>query len=156
MNRIIVWAAGLAAALAAFTHAAHAAGDPVFSDWLTEAGGAKVRIAACAANPAQACGTIVWLKAANDVAGKPQRDVANPSPALRTRPMLGLPMLADFHREAPGQWTDGKIYDPNEGRTYRSKMALAANGTLKVSGCVLVFCQSQTWTKVELRGLTPG
>ena len=43
--------------------------------------------------------------------------------------------------------TGGKIYDPNSGKTYDSKIGVNANGTLKVEGCVLVVCQAQTWKR---------
>jgi uncharacterized protein (DUF2147 family) len=44
---------------------------------------------------------------------------------------------------------DGTIYNPQNGKSYRSKMALAADGTLKVSGCVAIFCQTQIWVKAR-------
>ena len=59
----------------------------------------------------------------------------------------GCTVVSDFRREAAGQWVDGKIYDPNDGKTYKSKMSVGADGTLKVSGCVLVFCKAQSWTR---------
>ena len=41
----------------------------------------------------------------------------------------------------------GKIYDPNSGKTYDSKISVNTNGTLKVEGCILVICQAQTWKR---------
>ncbi|HEX5262935.1 MAG TPA: DUF2147 domain-containing protein, partial [Phenylobacterium sp.] len=69
--------------------------------------------------------------------------------ALRSRPLIGALIISDFRREAPGHWLDGKIYDPDSGKTYKSKMLVAPDGNLKVSGCVLMFCQAQTWTRVK-------
>jgi len=43
----------------------------------------------------------------------------------------------------------GKIYDPTSGKTYDSKVSRNADGTLSVSGCYLIFCQSQTWTPMK-------
>ena len=142
-------AVALAALLAVQAHAAHAApaADPTFGDWLTATGDGKVRVGPCAANPAQACGTLIWLKPPADAPAGPLHDANNPNPALRARPLLGVLVVSDFRREAPGQWVDGKIYDPNDGKTYKSKMSLGADGNLKISGCVLVFCKAQTWTK---------
>jgi uncharacterized protein (DUF2147 family) len=139
----------LAAVALVFGHVAHAAPatDPTFGDWLTATGDGKVRVGPCAANPAQACGALVWLKPAADAQQAPLRDANNLDPALRSRPMLGVLIISDFHREASGAWGDGKIYDPNDGKTYKAKMNLAPDGTLKVSGCVMVFCKAQTWTK---------
>jgi uncharacterized protein (DUF2147 family) len=152
MNDPVKWLAGVAAVLLAVTLSAHpapaaGAADPTFGDWLTDGGGGKVRVGPCAANPALACGVLVWFKPPADVPAGPPHDANNPDPALRGRPILGLPIISDFRRDSPGHWVDGKIYDPNSGRTYRSKMSIGPDGALKVAGCVLVFCQAQTWTR---------
>ena len=53
-----------------------------------------------------------------------------------------------------GQYTNGKIWDPSSNnddgskKIYNSKMNLSGN-TLSVSGCILVFCKAQNWTKVN-------
>jgi uncharacterized protein (DUF2147 family) len=149
MNRLRILAASLAATGLAFGHAAQAApaADPTFGDWLTATGDGKVRVGPCAADPAQACGALVWMKPPADAPPGAPHDANNPNPALRARPLVGVLIISDFHREGPGRWIDGKIYDPNDGKTYKSKMSLAPDGTLKVSGCVMVFCKAQTWTK---------
>jgi uncharacterized protein (DUF2147 family) len=147
MSRI--WVAGVLAAALAVGYVAYAAPgvDPTFGDWMTEGGSGKVRVGPCAANPAQACGTLLWLKPPADAPAGQPHDIHNPDPALRSRPLVGIAIVSDFHREAAGQWADGRIYDPNDGKTYKSKMSIGADGVLKVSGCVLVFCKAQSWTK---------
>ncbi len=122
------------------------AADAVEGDWLTNAG-AKVRVAPCHGQPARLCGEIVWLQTPTTAAGDPQRDINNPDPALRARPIVGMVVLRDFQREASGRWSGGKIYDPKTGKTYDSKMQLNPDGTLKLEGCVAVFCQARTWTR---------
>jgi uncharacterized protein (DUF2147 family) len=140
-------AIGLYLSLGFAAHAAPA-GDPAFGDWLSEARNGKIRIAPCAANPAQACGTLFWAVPPADAPPGPLHDAKNPDPALRGRPLLGVLIISDFHKAADGQWEDGKIYEPDSGKTYKSKMAAESDGTLKVSGCVLIFCKAQTWTRV--------
>jgi uncharacterized protein (DUF2147 family) len=136
------------AALALMTTAAPAwAADPVEGDWLSEGGRAKVRLAPCAAAADRLCGTIVSLKEPNGASGAPQRDDNNPDPKLRSRTIVGLPFLRDFRRAEPGRWTGGKIYDPESGKTYDSKLRLNPNGTMKLEGCVLVICRAQTWRR---------
>jgi uncharacterized protein (DUF2147 family) len=93
------------------------------------------------------CGVIVWRKNPNNASGQPARDTKNPDPTLRDRTIVGLPFIGGFHRVAPGNWGGGKIYDPGGGKTYNSKMQLGADGNLQVAGCVLVFCQSQSWRR---------
>lgn len=117
------------------------AADPVEGDWLTQAGSAKVKVAPCAGKPDRMCGVVSWLR--NTAA----KDTNNPDPALRSRPILGMALIRDFKPAGPGQWTGGKIYDPESGKTYDSKIRINPNGTLKVEGCVLVVCQAQTWKK---------
>jgi uncharacterized protein (DUF2147 family) len=149
MNDLRMWAAGLLAVALALSHPVHAAlaADPTFGDWLTAAGDGKVRVEPCAANPAEACGSLVWFRVPPDTPPGPPHDAHNPDPALRNRPLQGILIIRDFTRKSAGDWVDGKIYDPHDGRTYRSKMSIAPDGTLKVSGCVLVFCKAQTWTR---------
>ena len=112
--------------------------------WLVQDQTAKVRIGPCGARPEQLCGEIVWTHPRpGEEAAK--TDVHNPDPKLRERPILGLPLIRDFHAAGPGRWEGGKIYDPRSGKTYNSKMALEPDGTLKVDGCIAIFCKSQTW-----------
>lgn len=138
--RLSILAVGLllAAATPAF------AADPVEGAWLTESGSGKVTIAPCPGQANRMCGRISWLK---DPAEQTAMDEHNPDPALRTRTVLGMPMLWNFKPAGPGKWTGGRIYDPKAGKTYDSKISISANGTLKVDGCILVVCQAQTWKR---------
>ena len=131
----------LAAALTLFAAPAFAA-DPVEGEWLIQDKSGKVRIAPCPGRPDRMCGTTSLVKDPTKVL-----DAKNPDPALRTRPLLGQQTLRDFKPVAPGRWSGGRIYDPKTGKTYNSKLTAAANGTLKVEGCVLMVCQAQTWTR---------
>lgn len=132
-------ATALAAALATPALAA----DPVEGLWLVQAGTAKVKVAPCAADKAKMCGQITWLKNAG------AKDANNPDASLRNRPVMGMLMIRDFKSAGPGKWKDGKIYDPNSGKTYGSKMSANPDGTLKVEGCVAVVCQAQTWKRTS-------
>ncbi len=120
------------------------AADPVEGEWLTQVGAGKVRLSPCDGKPDRLCGRITWLR---DPADARARDANNPEPGLRSRPLIGLPMIRDFRKAAPGRWTGGKIYDPETGKTYDSKISINPNGTLKVEGCILVVCQAQTWRR---------
>jgi uncharacterized protein (DUF2147 family) len=134
----------IAAAVLVLTAASPAfAADPVEGEWLTQSGSGKVRIAPCPGKPDRMCGNISWLRPADAKAA----DANNPDPKLKGRPILGMPMLWGFKSSAPGRWSGGKIYDPNSGKTYDSKLSVNANGTLKVEGCILMVCQGQTWKR---------
>ncbi|MDF3605531.1 DUF2147 domain-containing protein [Paracoccus sp. DMF-8] len=63
-------------------------------------------------------------------------------------PHTGRNIVADMVSEGGGKFSGGTIWDPGADKTYRSKMELSGN-RLNVSGCVAVFCRTQTWTKVR-------
>jgi uncharacterized protein (DUF2147 family) len=137
--RALILAAGLTLAAAPAL-----AADPVEGEWLTQGGTAKVRIGPCPGKPDRMCGAISWLRNPADAKAL---DSKNPDPKLRTRTILGMPMIRDFKQAAPGRWSGGKIYDPDSGKTYDSKMSVGSNGALKVEGCVLMLCQAQSWRR---------
>lgn len=146
MNGMIAPAA-LALAVALVGGAAGAQPASIQGEWVTEGGWARVRISPCPGQADRLCGRIVSLKQPNDKAGRPKRDTANVDPSLRGRAIVGMPFITGFKAAGPGRWKGGKIYNPGDGKTYASRLALNANGSLKVSGCVLVVCQGQTWTR---------
>jgi len=63
-------------------------------------------------------GVINWLEEPNEN-GKPKVDDQNPDAKLQTRPLLGLKILKAFeYNSKKKQWVNGKIYDPDNGKTY--------------------------------------
>jgi len=111
--------------------------------WLTDDHKGVVRISACGD---QLCGRIAQVL--DRTPGVPRTDVNNPDQRLRARPLVGLLTLWGFRR-AGTAWEGGHAYDPKSGRSYRSTLALEANGTLKVTGCVLFICQARHWTRLH-------
>lgn len=65
--------------------------------------------------------------------GAIRTDVANPEPAQRTRPMLGLGILHGFAWDRDG-W-HGRIYDPISGHTYTCRLDVE-RGRLAIRGYV--------------------
>ena len=107
-------------------------------DWVTADRSAVVRIAPCGGS---LCGRIVRVLAS----GVPTTDAHNPDRTLRSRPLVGLTVLSGFTPAGNG----GRAYDPKSGSSYRATLRLNANGTMRVTGCVLVVCRSQTWTRSQ-------
>jgi uncharacterized protein (DUF2147 family) len=149
----VALAGGITLALAAFGLAGSppaAAQGPaaIVGTWLTENGRSHVRIAPCGD---KLCGTIVWLKEPNQPDGAAKVDSKNPDPAKRARPILGLPILWDFVAVSATEWESGRIYNPEDGDTYRCIMQLQADGTLRVRGYVGVSLlgKTQIWTRVR-------
>lgn len=81
---------------------------------------------------------------------KPSRlDEHNPDPALRQRPLRGLTILTGFDLADDGSWREGRIYDPNSGKTYRGTITPVDANTLKLRGYVGIslFGRTDTWRR---------
>lgn len=136
MLKILVTTAALAFATAA-------ASAPIEGLWRTETKGGVVRIAPCGV---QMCGT---LEDAPDLRTNPAaKDERNRDAAKRSRGLKGVTLLDGFSG-GPERWTGGTIYNPDDGRTYRSELVLAGPDTLKVKGCFGPLCRTQTWTRAR-------
>jgi uncharacterized protein (DUF2147 family) len=122
------------------------AADPVEGDWVVESL-TRVRVAPCAGHADRMCGHITGLRNPSDEPLWQSRDISNPDPRLRSRTIVGLPFVRDLRRVARGRWKGGKIYDPSSGRTYGAEMEIAADGTLRVGYCLLIFCDPQSWQR---------
>lgn len=85
-------------------------------------------------------GRIVWLLP-EDVDLK---DKNNPDKTKRDKPLLALELLHGFTFEGNGKWEDGKIYDPNNGKTYNCKMTLKDEQTLHVRGYIGISLLGRT------------
>lgn len=117
--------------------AAHAV-QPIAGRWLTEDGAAIVQVGPCGTST---CGRIATVVKARP--GAPTTDVNNPDAALRSRPMVGLPILSGF-TQSGNEWR-GRIYDPRNGKSYKSIVTRGENDTLRVKGCIAFICQTQVW-----------
>jgi len=98
------------------------------------------------------CGKIVSVTTPNDPAtGKPKVDKNNPDPSLRTQPLLGLVFMRDFAYDSENKWDDGKIYDPENGKTYSCYMKVLNANTMEVKGYIgfSMIGRSQTWTRIK-------
>jgi uncharacterized protein (DUF2147 family) len=133
-----------AALLAAPSARAQSAGEPT-GVWLTQAGDARVKVSKCGGG---ICGVIVGLKDPIDPAtGKPQVDDKNPNPALKRRPMIGLPLFTGMQASGRNKWS-GQIYNADDGSSYASSVSVTGPDTLRVEGCVGALCGGETWTRV--------
>ena len=111
--------------------------------WRTARHGALVEITDC--GNATPCGALVW--ASDAVFEGNTQDVRNRNPALRERPLIGVPILWGFHRRKTG-WQSGRIYNPEDGKTFRAKLRLLSIDELRVTGCFGPLCRSQIWTRL--------
>ena len=98
------------------------------------------------------CGRIVTLATPNDPkTGKPKTDTMNPDPKLRSRPRLGLVFMQGFAYDEANKWDDGKIYDPESGKTYSCYLKMLNANSMEVKGYIgfSLIGKSQTWTRVK-------
>lgn len=125
---------------------AHASGvsPGVVGLWKTPREGGLIRIEACGA---AICGRITD----SPPAGAPvQKDVRNPDPTLRNRPIDGL-VIMKLKSIGPGRWGNGVIYNPDDGKTYMASMDLTDDGRLRLKGCIVApLCRTQTWTRAHI------
>ncbi len=138
-----------------------APGGAILGTWLTGAEGKEMAKVKVHLEDGEYTGRIVWLQYPEfregdepGMEGKPKVDLKNPDPELRSRPVLGMVILDSF-RYQPGKkwpWVGGSVYDPENGRTYRARMRLEEDGTLRIKGFVLIplFGRSTIWTRVSM------
>lgn len=70
-------------------------------------------------------GKIVWLQTPNDNTGKPRTDKENPDAAKQGKPLMDLIILSGFSPSSEANiFEGGKVYDPNNGKTYCGKLTL--------------------------------
>ena len=128
--------------------------DAILGFWITQGGDARVEVFK---RGTQYFAKIVGLREPvympgeeKGMDGKARMDLKNRDRMLRNRPMLGLEIMGGFEF-GDGKWTGGRIYDPMDGKTYRCKLSLETDGTLKVRGYVGVSWLGRTsvWEPAE-------
>lgn len=83
-------------------------------------------------------GRVIW-------SATPLIDEKNRDKTLRGRDMLGVPFLTGFRFDGEARWTGGRVYAPDNGRTYRGRLWLEG-GDLKMRGFVGVSALGRTAT----------
>ncbi len=114
---------------------------PVAGLWLDDEGKAAVEVKGCGA---ELCGNIVWLKEPLDAKGKPWTDALNPDTGKRGRPVCGLQIIGGLKHDGKGQWQDGWIYDPEDGKNFNLELSLSDANTLKLFAYAGIRMLSET------------
>ena len=136
MDLKVLCAALLSIAILGISAVASFAADPT-GTWRTEEN-ATVRVSSCGGG---LCATIASIKEPNNPqTGEPKTDIHNVDPSKRNRPIVGLQIFTGLRPEGANKWT-GRIYSPEDGKTYDVNVVLENAGTLKIQGCVLVVCE---------------
>ena len=137
MRKII----GLAFVLGLLPNPANAAGP--LGLWSAGDGRIHVKIDHCGE---VLCGKIVWISEAE---AKEASSKGLPS-------IIGLQLLSELRPSSNrhGQW-EGKVYNLQDGRTYSVYLRPSSN-QMEVEGCLLIFCRTQIWPRVESQGRSGG
>lgn len=105
--------------------------------WRNPKGTLAVRTTPCGGD--KLCGTIVWAA--------PQA-LADARDAGVNR-LVGTELLLDYRPAGQGSW-HGRVYVPDMGRSFPSRVKLDGANQLTLTGCLVggLFCRSQTWRRV--------
>lgn len=60
--------------------------------------------------------------------------------------IVGKTMVWGMKPQGGGKYTGGKVWAPDDNKTYNGKLTLTGGG-LKVQGCVLGICRGETFTR---------
>jgi len=114
----------------------------VFGTFAIVDGSSHINIADC--GDGSPCGHVVWFDPAKLMPGQKADDAKD----AKGNKILGLTLLKGFSAKA-SDWRGGTIYDPEEGKTYDSRLKRLKNGKLEVKGCIGPICQTQIWNPVS-------
>jgi uncharacterized protein (DUF2147 family) len=111
----------------------------ILGPWKTAGGDSQLEFYRCGD---KICGKIIWLKVPNYIdrkdgpVGTTKVDRKNPNPALRNRPILGLPVMRGLTPKGANRWGNGACYDPETGKSYKCKMSLTSPKRLELRGYI--------------------
>ena len=141
--------------VATFCGVAFAGSDDILGTWFNQDQDAKIDIFKCGNDY---CGKIVWLKEPTYPAGSkegtpgtPKVDYKNPDRARQKDPLIGLQIVNGLQFSGDNVWKNGKIYDPDSGKTYSAKATLASPDQLDLRGFIGVSLIGRTekWTRAK-------
>ncbi|MDW6025466.1 DUF2147 domain-containing protein [Mesorhizobium sp. BAC0120] len=146
---VTVLGTALVASAFAAGNGAASNGD-VFTTWQTNDGKAVVEIYRCEGE--KLCGRIVWLNPRLQREGSGLVDANNPDPSLRNRSICGLEVLKGLTPDQNGAWDGGRVYDPEEGRSYNAALASRGPNEIAVTGYLGLRALGETmiWHKRPL------
>ncbi len=128
--------------------------DAILGVWDTEDNESKVEIFKCGD---AYCAKIIEIEEKlypegdpHGMAGQPKVDRLNPDETKRKDSIVGLQIMSTLKfKKKKKSWIGGKIYNPEDGKTYRCKLSLEDNKILKLRGYlgISLLGQTATWTR---------
>jgi uncharacterized protein (DUF2147 family) len=144
---IALVALSLARAVSAADNGKTRPGDAIIGEWWTENNQGRVSFARY--NDGTYRGTTTCCEHKHDKEN-PNIDIHNPKPELRNRSTVGIVLIWNLKYE-DGQYIDGHVYNPRDGKTYRMKIQIIDKETLKIRGYmgIELLGQTQIWKRAH-------
>ncbi len=133
-----LFAVGLLSLL--FVPSEAAAAEP-YGVWRHPDNGSLVRMYECGSG---LCAKIIKVQDSG------RKDVNNPDPEKRSRPVEGVVIMNGAQKTGQDTW-EGQLYNTQNGKTYTGVITVQGPKTLELEGCVLggLLCQGVTWSRVR-------
>lgn len=111
----------------------------IYGSWTTPDRKSIIKISKCGGS---ICGKIT------KTAETGMKDIHNPDAAKQSRPLKGLQIFKFKDKAGTRKW-EGKLYNTRDGKTYSGHVImLDGDNKIKLEGCVLIFCQGETWSRI--------
>jgi uncharacterized protein (DUF2147 family) len=128
-------------------------GDAILGEWWTENNEGRIRFTRDKEGFYR--GTTTCCQHSADDKNNPAIDIHNPKPELRNRSTLGIVLIWKLKYE-DGEYVDGYVYNPRDGKTYRMKMEVLDKETLQIRGYmgIALLGQTQIWKRAHVTSQT--
>jgi len=96
-------------------------------------------------------GKIVWLLDPLRLNGSPKVDENNPDKNKQNQLIVGLVVIKNLIWNGKGNWEDGTVYDPKNGKTYSTTIKLKDFNLLEITGYIgfSFIGRTETWTRIK-------
>lgn len=125
--------------------------DDVIGLWFTEKAKSLVKVYK---KDNKYYGKIIWLKTPLNEEGKEKVDTKNPDEKLKSNPIKGLNFMLDFSFDKNDEeWVDGKVYDPESGKTYSGILKMPSKDIIELRGYIGISLigRTSTWVRKEVK-----
>jgi uncharacterized protein (DUF2147 family) len=126
-------------------------GDRLIGVWEPGNGRSRIKIEKIGA---KYFGKIVWLKEPIDPnTNKNKVDKNNPDTSMRNVPLKGYRILKDFVYKGKNEWSEGSIYDPENGSTYNCVINMKNDNVLDIRGYIGIKALGRTdnWKRLTVK-----
>jgi uncharacterized protein (DUF2147 family) len=122
-------------------------GDEILGEWWTEGNEGRVKITRDKEGFYRGTTTCCEHENSKD---NPSLDVNNPNASLRARSTVGIVIIWKLKFE-DNEYSDGYVYNPRDGKTYRIEMKMIDKETVKIRGYmgISLLGQSQIWKRAH-------